>query len=89
MENNVTYTTNNQNGQYELMKPFAYVGYNLLYAIPVIGLIIAIINACDDTKLNRRNHARGTLWMLLISFAISFVLVGLSATLFFAITSNF
>ena len=49
----------NENNQYRLLSPWAYVGYGLLFTLPVIGWILAIVFALNDDNLNRRNFARG------------------------------
>ena len=49
----------NENNQYRLLSPWAYVGYGILFTLPVIGWILAIVFALNDDNLNRRNFARG------------------------------
>ena len=55
---------------------WAYVGYNVLFTLPLIGLICAIVFAIDSTNINRRSYARSILitkiisTILLIAFAI-------------------
>ena len=49
----------NENNQYRLLSPWAYVGYGLLFTLPVIGWILAIVFELNDDNLNRRNFARG------------------------------
>ena len=49
----------NENNQYRLLSPWAYVGYGLLFTLPVIGWILTIVFALNDDNLNRRNFARG------------------------------
>ena len=50
----------NQNipAQYRVLSAWSYFGYKLLFAIPLVGFICAIIFAFDDSNLNRRNFAR-------------------------------
>jgi len=52
----------NENNQYRLLSPWAYVGYGILFTLPVIGWILAIVFALNDDNLNRRNFARGYWW---------------------------
>ena len=59
---------------------WGYVGYDLLYAIPIIGTIFMIIYAFDDSNVARRNYTRSRfipflLWGLLIAGALTFALV--------------
>ena len=35
----------NENNQYRLLSPWAYVGYGILFTLPVIGWILAIVFA--------------------------------------------
>lgn len=66
--------------QYRPLSPWAYFGYSLLFGIPIIGIICAIIFAFDSSNINRRNYARSIfcifavvliLWMLLASMGIA------------------
>ena len=34
--------------QYRPIKPWGYIGYMLLYSIPLVGFIMLIVNACSD-----------------------------------------
>lgn len=63
---------NNQNipNEYRVLSPWAYFGYNLLFAIPLVGFILAIVFAFDSSNLNRRNYARSFFCGLLIAVII-------------------
>lgn len=65
----------NQNipSQYRVLSAWSYFGYNLLFSIPLIGFICAIIFAFDDTNLNRRNFARSYFCGLLIAIIVLIV----------------
>lgn len=63
----------NENYQYRLLSPWAYVGYGLLFTLPVIGWILAIVFALNDDNLNRRNFARGYWCMVLVVVILSIV----------------
>ena len=67
--------------QFKPIRPWGYVGYFWLFAIPIVGLIFMIVFACDDSKINRRNLARGYLWNMLIGLIIGVIF---SAILVFA-----
>ena len=41
----------NENNQYRLLSPWAYVGYGILFTLPVIGWILAIVFALNDDCL--------------------------------------
>lgn len=66
----------NQNipNEYKVLSPWAYFGYSLLFAIPLVGLILAIVFAFDNTNLNRRNYAR--------SYFCGLILVAIMVVLF-------
>ena len=67
----------------EVNKPISaweYFGRDILYAIPLIGLIVAIACAFDQ-NVNVRNHARGKLIFVIIWFAFVMVYFGLIAFL--------
>ena len=63
----------NGNNQHRLLSPWAYVGYGLLFTLPVIGWILAIVFALNDDNLNRRNFARGYWCMVLVVVILSIV----------------
>ncbi len=59
--------------QFVPIRPIGYVGYNLLFAIPFVGLIMIIVFALIDENINRRNYARSFLWTMLIVFIITLI----------------
>ena len=71
----------NQNipNEYRVLSPWAYFGYNLLFSIPLIGFILAIVFAFDSSNLNRRNYARSFFCGLLIAVIIlvAFLVLGI------------
>lgn len=68
---------NNQNvpNEYRVLSPWAYFGYNLLFGIPIIGFIFAIVFAFDDSNLNRKSYARSYFCGLIIAIVIAIVLL--------------
>ncbi len=56
------------------LSPWAYFGYSLLFAIPVIGLICLIIFSLSDTNINRRSFARSFFCRLVITLIIGLVM---------------
>lgn len=58
---------NNIPSEYRVLSPWAYFGYSILFAIPLIGFILAIVFAFDNSNLNRRNFARSYFCGLLIA----------------------
>ena len=73
---NVNVYSNNANipPEYKPIKPWGYIGYMLLYGLPIIGLIMLIVNAVSTDNINKRNFARSYLWLMLISFIISIII---------------
>lgn len=53
---------------------WGYVGYNLLFSIPLVGQILILVYSFGGTdNINLKNYARSYLCMLLISIIISIV----------------
>ena len=73
MENN----ENNIPSTYKPLSPWAYFGYNILFAIPLVGFICAIIFAFDKSIINLRNYARSFFCglALLVIFVIIIVVL--------------
>ena len=63
--------------KYKPLSPWAYFGYNILFAIPFVGFICAIIFAFDNSNINRRNYARSFFCglALLVIFVITIVVL--------------
>ena len=56
------------------LSPWAYIGYNILFSLPVIGLIFLIIFSLNDKNINRRNYARSFFCMYIIAFVVIIIL---------------
>lgn len=56
------------------LSPWAYFGYGLLFAIPLVGFILLIIFSFSDQNINRRNYARSYFCALVIALIIFGVL---------------
>ena len=52
---------------------WGYVGYNILYSIPVIGFIIWLVHVFSYANVNRRNYARSFFCAALLGLIISIV----------------
>ena len=84
MENN----ENNIPSTYKPLSPWAYFGYNILFAIPLIGFICAIIFVFENANINRRNYARSFfcgLALLVIFVIIIVVLLGIFGAQYYSI----
>lgn len=68
-------TSKNIPEMYRPLGAWAYFGYQLLFALPIVGFICLIVFSCDSSNLNRRNFARSYWCSLLISVIIIVFLV--------------
>ncbi len=59
--------------KYKPLSAWAYFGYNLLFAIPLIGLICLIVFSLSNENINRRNYARSFWCIFVILFAIGLI----------------
>ena len=56
--------------QYKPLSPWAYLGYQILFTIPLVGLIALIIFALNNDNVNSRNFARSYFCVLVIAIVI-------------------
>lgn len=71
-----------ESSQYRPLSPWAYVGYGILFNIPLAGWILAIVFSLNDDNLNRRNFARAY-WcgvLLVVVIAVVLTVAGISLT---------
>ena len=54
------------------LSAWAYFGYALLFAIPVVGFIFLIVFSCSGKNVNRRSFAR-SYWCALLLCLIAFI----------------
>ena len=55
------------------ISPWGYVGYGVLWAIPVLGWLIWFFN-CFSRKTNKRNYARSLFCAFIFGVIVSVVL---------------
>ncbi|MEF2640890.1 MAG: ABC transporter permease [Clostridia bacterium] len=72
--------------EYRPLSAWAYFGYNILFAIPLVGFIMLIVFAFDSSNINRRNYARSFFCAYLV--AIIILIVVLILTLVLGISLN-
>ena len=60
--------------KYAVMSMGAYIGYSLLFAIPLLGWIFCLITAFASKNLNKRNYAKAILIFMLIGLVFSVIL---------------
>ena len=62
--------------KYRPMTVWSYIGYNLLFGLPVIGFICIIIFSCLKGNICRRSYARYWLLVTLIIMIIIGIIIG-------------
>ena len=73
--------TNNVPAEYRPLGAWAYFGYSLLFAIPLIGFILLIVFSFDNSNINRRNYARSFwCWLVVVGVVILVTVLILAAT---------
>ena len=61
--------------QNRLITPWGYIGYSILFSIPIIGLICAIVFAFSSSYPCRKNYARSFLILIIIAVVLAIILV--------------
>lgn len=59
--------------QYTPLSAWAYFGYELLFAIPLVGFILLIVFSFSDSNINRRNFARSYFCVYVIMIIVAVV----------------
>ena len=65
--------------EYKPISAWGYFGYNILFSIPIVGIICLIIFSFDSSNINRRSYARSFFIIYLIIsivFLISILFFG-------------
>lgn len=72
-------TNNNIPSNLRPISAWGYVGYQILFSIPLIGFILLIVFSFSDANINRRNFARSyfAIFLLALIFSIIIGIVGL------------
>ena len=65
--------------EYKPISPWGYVGYSLLFSIPIAGLVMLFVFAFGDGNMNLKNYARGTLILAAIGVGLSILMFILAA----------
>ena len=66
--------------KYRTIGAWGYFGLNILFTIPIIGLIALIICACSSKNINRRSYARSFFCMLIFILIVGGIIALLSFT---------
>ena len=72
--------------RYRPLSPWAYFGYSLLFAIPLVGLILLIILSFSAKNINLKNYARSYFCKLALILIVVGVIILL--TIFGVLTKN-
>lgn len=74
---------NNQTNQipyeYQPISMWGYFGYELLFAIPIVGLILAIVWSFGAGNINLRNFARSHFCIIIISVVLCIIAYAMGA----------
>lgn len=73
---------------YAPLSPWAYFGLELLFTIPLVGLILAIVFSFDDSNINRRNFARSYWCGLIVAVVLIVLFAIIGGASFSAILNN-
>lgn len=63
--------------KYRPISPIGYIGYQLLFSIPLVGFICILIFSVSDKNINRRNFARSYIFVYIIVFLLSILIAAL------------
>ena len=65
--------------KYKPLSAWAYVGYNLLFTIPIVGFIFLLIFSFSDENINRRNYARSFFCSILLILPVCIIIIVLAS----------
>ena len=66
------------NKEYKPISAWGYIGYRILFAIPLLGLILAIVWAIGAENRNKKNLARSQIILIIIALVLSVILAVLA-----------
>lgn len=69
---------NNLPAKFQPISMWGYFGYQFLFGLPIIGLILAIVWSFSSDNINRRNYARSQFCWLIIDLIIFAVIVSVA-----------
>ncbi|MBR3318795.1 MAG: hypothetical protein IKG21_13350 [Atopobiaceae bacterium] len=60
---------------YRPIGAWGYIGYNILFGLPIVGLILIVVFSFSNTNINRRNYARsyliGVVFLLILTIVLA------------------
>lgn len=60
--------------KYKPLTAWQYFGLGILFALPIVGLILTIIFAFDNSNINRRSYARSFFCVFILVIIISAII---------------
>ncbi len=57
--------------KYKPLTAWQYFGYSILFALPVVGLILTIVFSLDSSNINRRSFARSYFCVLILVIIVA------------------
>jgi len=67
--------------KFKPISPIGYIGYQLLFSIPIVGFICILVFSVNDKNINRRNFARSYIFIYLVVFLLSIIIGSLGLSL--------
>lgn len=67
--------------EFKPISAWGYFGYNLLFNIPLVGLILLIVFSFDSSNINRRNYARSFFIVYLLALILAIIVILLISVL--------
>ena len=76
--------------KYRPLTAWGYLGYSILFAIPLIGFICLIVFSFSSSNINRRSFARSYFCVMIFALIVMLVVLftGVGATIVESITSK-
>ena len=65
--------TTTPGGQYGVISTLGWIGYFIVTAIPIVGLVMCFVWAFDKGNLNRRNFFRATLILMAVGIVLGII----------------
>ena len=63
--------------KYRPMGAWSYFGYQILFAIPLIGFIALLVCALSSSNINRRSFARSYFCVVIIAVILGAIAIGI------------
>lgn len=75
---------NNISEEYRPISPWGYIGYQILFSIPIIGIILILIYSFGNSNknINLKNFAKSYLYIVLIIVIFTLISIIFSWTVF-------